>query len=89
MVADAILDVSRRKDIILDPFCGSGTTILAAEQTGRRARCLEIDPKYVDVAIRRVQDQTGIEAVHTDTGKTFSEMTELRSTENDGEACDE
>jgi adenine-specific DNA methylase len=48
MVSDAILDVTRRRDIILDPFCGSGTTILAAERTGRRAYAIELDPGYVD-----------------------------------------
>ena len=51
MVADAILDSTKRDDIVLDPFCGSGTTILAAERTGRRGCGIEIDPLYVDTAI--------------------------------------
>lgn len=53
LVADAIKDCTKRGDIVLDPFCGSGTTILAAEKVGRRARCLEIDCGYVDLAVRR------------------------------------
>src|SRR5215213_5716395 len=53
LVADAIKDVSKRKGLVLDPFGGSGTTIIAAEKTGRRARAIELDPKYVDVAVRR------------------------------------
>ena len=59
MVADAILDCSMRGGIVLDAFAGSGTTILAAERTGRRARAIELEPHYVDVAIRRFQDATG------------------------------
>lgn len=66
LVADAIRDVSRRGEIVLDPFCGSGTTIMAAERTGRRARCIELEPKYVDVAIRRWEMLTGKLAVHAD-----------------------
>ena len=66
LVADAIRDCSRRGGIVLDPFCGSGTTILAAEITGRRAYTLEIDPIYVDVAIRRWQRVTGEVAVRQD-----------------------
>jgi DNA modification methylase len=63
MVADAIRDCSRRNGIILDPFCGSGTTIVAAERTGRCAYALELDPKYVDVAVRRWEAMTGDKAV--------------------------
>ena len=56
LVADAIKDCSRRNGIVLDPFAGSGTILIAAERTGRRARALEIDPHYVDVAVKRWQD---------------------------------
>jgi DNA modification methylase len=73
MVSDAILDVTRRRDIILDPFCGSGTTILAAERTGRRAYAIELDPGYVDTAVERWQRMTGQPAVHAN-GKTFDEI---------------
>jgi len=63
MVADAIRDCSKRKGIILDAFCGSGTTIIAAEQTGRIGCGIELDPRYVDVAIRRWQKLTGGQAL--------------------------
>jgi hypothetical protein len=59
LVVDAIKDCSKQGDIVLDPFCGSGTIIIAAERTSRKARALEIDPAYVDVAIRRWQQLTG------------------------------
>ena len=56
MVADAILDVSKHGDIVLDPFCGSGTTILAAERTGRRGYGIELDPGYVDLTVATVAE---------------------------------
>ena len=71
MVADALKDCTRRGDIVLDTFAGAGTTILAAERVGRRAYALELEPKYVDVAIRRWQAFTRRDAVHADTGQTF------------------
>lgn len=74
MIADAILDCSNRNDLILDPFGGSGTTLLAAEKTGRRARLIELEPRYVDVTIRRWQRLTGKRAVHAESGKTFDEL---------------
>jgi ParB-like chromosome segregation protein Spo0J len=74
IIADAIKDCTRRHQIVLDTFCGSGTTILAAERVGRCARGVEIDPQYVDVAIRRWQAFTGRDAVHVDTGLTFDEI---------------
>lgn len=52
MLSDAILDVTQRGDIVLDPFAGSGSIIIAAERTERRARCLELDPLYVDAPLR-------------------------------------
>ena len=64
MVSDAILDVTQRGDIVLDPFCGSGTTILAAERTGRRGYAIELDPGHVDTAIDRWQRMTKQTAVH-------------------------
>ena len=74
MVADALKDCTRRGDIVLDTFAGAGTTILAAERVGRRAYSLELEPKYVDVAIRRWQAFTRRDAVHADTGQTFEDM---------------
>lgn len=73
LVADAILDASKRGGIVLDPFCGSGTTIMAAEQVGRRGYAMEIDPLYVDTAIRRWQRHTGGSAVHAVTGISFDD----------------
>lgn len=73
MVADAILDVSKRGDIVLDPFCGSGTTILAAERTGRRGFGIELDPGYVDLTVSRWEKMAGEPAMHA-SGKTFAEI---------------
>jgi DNA modification methylase len=70
MVSDAILDCTRRDDIVLDPFLGSGTTLLAAERTGRRCFGIELDPLYVDTAIERWQKMTGRKAL-TPFGETF------------------
>ena len=74
MIADAIKDCTRRGQIVLDTFCGSGATLLAAERVGRQGRGLEIDPAYVDLTIRRWQSFTGRDAVHTASGRTFEEM---------------
>jgi hypothetical protein len=74
LVADAIKDCTHRNHIVLDTFCGAGTTLLAAERIGRQARALEIDPRYVDVAIRRWQAFTGRDAVHIDSGLAFEEV---------------
>jgi len=74
MVADAIRDCSKRGGIVLDAFSGSGTTIMAAEQTGRRACAIEIDPRYVDVAIRRWQAETGRDAVLDGSDATFAQV---------------
>ena len=79
LVADAMRDCSRRRSIILDAFAGSGTTIIAAEQVGRRAFCIEIDPAYADVTIRRWQKLTGKDAILEPTGETFDELTALRN----------
>jgi DNA modification methylase len=79
LVADAIRDCSHRGEIVLDPFMGSGTTILAAEKVGRRAYGLEIDPAYVDVAVKRWQDFTKRDAVLKATGQTFDEVAAERA----------
>ena len=79
LVADAILDCSNRHDIVLDGFAGSGTILLAAQRTGRRARAIEIDPIYVDRALRRCIDAFGIEPIHIETGKTFSAIAAERA----------
>jgi DNA modification methylase len=74
LVADAIKDCTRRGDVVLDTFCGSGTTILAAERVGRHARGLEIQPRFVDVAIRRWQAFTRRDARHAESGLSFDEV---------------
>jgi DNA modification methylase len=74
LVEDAILDCSHRNGIILDPFVGSGTTLIAAERTGRRAFGLELDPRYVDVALRRFRKATGIDPVHAASGRTLTDL---------------
>jgi hypothetical protein len=79
LVADAIKDCSRRGALVLDPFCGSGTMLIAAERTGRKARALEIDPNYVDVAVRRWQTYSGKQAVLEATGQTFEDVEEQRA----------
>ena len=81
MIADTIRDVTKQNDLILDPFGGSGTVIIAAEKTGRRARAIEIDCHYCDVAIRRWETFTGKMAVLAATGETFEEAAERRENE--------
>ena len=79
LVADAILDCSRRGALVLDPFCGSGTTIAACERTGRQARCMELDPRYVDVAVRRWEARTGRAAALAGDGRSFAEIAAARA----------
>ena len=76
LVADAIKDCSRRREIILDQFGGSGSTLIAAERTDRHARLIEYDPLYCDTIIRRWQKMTGGEALLISTGDSFSEISE-------------
>jgi DNA modification methylase len=80
LVADLIRDCSRRNGIILDPFGGSGTTILAAERTGRIARVIELDPLYVDLAVRRWEQTTGMAARHAELGLNFTDLAAQRAT---------
>jgi DNA modification methylase len=79
LVSDAIRDCTKRSAIVLDTFCGSGATILAAERVGRRGYGLEVDPLYVDTAIRRWQSMTGKDATLATTGLTFDELSVERS----------
>ena len=74
LVADAIRDCSRRGDIVLDAFGGSGTTLIAAERAGRRGYAIEIDPLYVDVTLERFRATFGEEPVHEASGLTFGEL---------------
>jgi DNA modification methylase len=74
LIADAIKDCSRRNDIVLDPFGGSGSTLIACHKTGRRARLIEIDPLYCDVTLRRWQEFSGEIAIHEPSGLSFAEL---------------
>lgn len=78
LVADAIRDCSKRNDLVLDVFSGSGTTILAAHRTGRVGATMEIDPAYVDVSILRWTRATGASAILAATGQTFVEVRQAR-----------
>ena len=74
LVSDAILDCTARGDIVLDGFLGSGTTVIAAERTGRRCFGTELDPAYVDTIIRRWQKLTGDTARHAESGRGFDDL---------------
>jgi DNA modification methylase len=71
LVERAIRNSSKRGDLVLDPFAGSGTTLMAAQGTGRTAALVELDPRYCDVIVRRWQEQAGGEAVLANGGGTF------------------
>lgn len=72
LIADAIKDCTARGDLVLDPFLGSGTAIIAAERSGRRCYGFELDPLYVDTIVRRWQRLTKLDAIHVATGETFN-----------------
>ena len=78
LIADAIRDCSRRGNLVLDPFGGSGTVIISAERTGRKARAIEFDEGYVDVAVRRWQDYTGRFAILNGSRHSFEDIAEKR-----------
>jgi 16S rRNA G966 N2-methylase RsmD len=75
LVERAIRNSSKTQDTVLDPFAGSGTTLMAAEATGRRAALLELDPRYCDVIVRRWQDATGCVALLDGDHRSFAEIT--------------
>lgn len=78
LIADAMRDCSHRQGLILDPFAGSGTALIAAECTGRQARAIELDPQYVDVAIQRWQRVTAKQAILAATGQTWDQVRQSR-----------
>jgi DNA modification methylase len=78
LVADAILDCSERGKIILDPFAGSGTALIAAERTGRSGYGIEIDPLYVDTIVRRAESVCGLKAILAETGQSFEQVRAAR-----------
>ena len=79
LVADAIKDCTRRGALVLDPFGGSGTTMIAAHRSGRSARLIEYDPAYCDVIIRRYEASVGKSAILASTGQTFEQVLEALS----------
>ena len=81
MLEDALLDLTNRGDIVIDPFLGSGSTLIAAEATGRVCRGVELDPLYVDVIARRYEAATGNQAVLVETGETFQALGARRGRE--------
>ena len=81
LLEDALIDVTNRGDIVIDCFAGSGSTLVAAEATGRRCRAIEFDGPYCDVIIRRWSAMSGQEAVLEATGETFAEVEARRSNE--------
>jgi DNA modification methylase len=80
LVERAIRNSSRPSDVVLDPFGGSGSTLIAAEKSGRRARLIELDPKYVDVIVRRWQDYAGAQATRLADGVAFDQAASSSST---------
>jgi DNA modification methylase len=81
MLEDALLDVTNRGDIVIDPFLGSGSTLIAADASGRICRGVELDPLYVDVIARRYEAASGKPAVHVETGETFAALAARRERE--------
>jgi DNA modification methylase len=79
MLEDALLDLTNRGDFVIDPFLGSGSTLIAAEKTGRVCRGIELDPLYVDVILRRYEAATGKWAILAETGETFGALTSRRT----------
>ena len=83
MLKDAILDVSKRGDLILDSFLGSGSTLIAAEQTGRICFGVEYEPIYVDTTIRRYYEMFGCDAILESTGEHYSDLLKARKESSD------
>src|ERR1700734_1548524 len=81
MLEDALLDLPNRGDFVIDPFLGSGSTLIAAENTGRICRGAELDPLYVDVIVRRYEAASGEAAVLVETGETFEDLEQRRARE--------
>jgi DNA modification methylase len=74
LVERAIRNSSKTRDIVLDPFGGSGSTLIACAKSDRQARLIELDPRYCDVIVRRFQDWTGERAVLESNGGSFEEI---------------
>jgi DNA modification methylase len=81
MLEDALLDLTHRGDIVIDRFLGSGSTLIAAEKTGRVCRAVELDPLYVDVIVQRYEATTGDRAILVETGEMFDALAARRASE--------
>jgi DNA modification methylase len=79
MLEDALLDLTNRGDLVIDPFLGSGSTLIAAEATGRICRGIELDPLYVDVIVRRFEAAARAPVVLVETGETFEALAAQRT----------
>lgn len=88
LLEDALLDVTLPEDLVLEPFAGSGSTLIACQTSGRRCRAIEIDPAYVDVVVRRWQALTGEDAICDETSFSFDDMTEQVRAESEPEHGD-
>ena len=86
LVERAVRNSSKSRDIVLDPFGGSGTTLIAAEKTGRRAALMELEPRYVDLTIARWQALTGEKSKHAESGLTFDAAGKQRRHAEGGDA---
>jgi DNA modification methylase len=84
MLQDALIDLTNRGEIVLDPFLDSGSTLLAAESTRQACRGVELDPLYVDLIIRRYEAATGITAILADTGEPFATVAARRRNAKSG-----
>jgi len=85
LVERAIRNSSRPGDVVMDPFGGSGTTLIAAHKSGRKARLIELDPKYVDVIVRRWQDYAGALATRQSDGVAFNDRVSESGSPEHGE----
>ena len=81
LLEDALLDLTNRGDLVIDPFLGSGSTLIAAEKTGRVCRGIELDPLYIDVIVRRYEAASGEPAVLIETGEAFDVLAARRTEE--------
>ena len=86
MIADIILACTSIGDCVYDPFLGSGTTCQAAEQTRRRCLGIEYEPRYVDVALKRLKDRCGLEAIHLASGLSYAEIVAERQSKSGAQA---